>query len=193
MCDAGRIRHHLKHNLWRPECTILFAGYQAVGTLGRSIIEGKKEVKLFGETIDVEAHIEKIEGISGHADQDGLIRFITSFMDKPRQVFVVHGDDDVCDSFAGKLSKEYGISAFAPFSGMVYNLAEEKFEVITKGIPIRREDEKDASKRAGGVFARLLAAADRLRRVVMHNEGGANKDLAKFADQINSLCDKWDR
>ena len=193
MCDAGRIRHHLKHNLWRPECTILFAGYQAVGTLGRSIIEGKKEVKLFGETIDVEAHIEKIEGISGHADQDGLIRFITSFMDKPRQVFVVHGDDDVCDSFAGKLSKEYGISAFAPFSGTVYNLAEEKFEVITKGIPIRREDEKDASKRAGGVFARLLAAADRLRRVVMHNEGGANKDLAKFADQINSLCDKWDR
>lgn len=193
MCDAGRIRHHLKHNLWRPECTILFAGYQAVGTLGRSIIEGKKEVKMFGETIDVEAHIEKIEGISGHADQDGLIRFITSFMDKPRQVFVVHGDDDVCDSFAGKLSKEYGISAFAPFSGTVYNLAEEKFEVITKGIPIRREDEKDASKRAGGVFARLLAAADRLRRVVMHNEGGANKDLAKFADQINSLCDKWDR
>ena len=126
MCDAGRIRHHLKHNLWRPECTILFAGYQAVGTLGRSIIEGKKEVKLFGETIDVEAHIEKIEGISGHADQDGLIRFITSFMDKPRQVFVVHGDDDVCDSFAGKLSKEYGISAFAPFSGTVYNLAEVK-------------------------------------------------------------------
>ena len=105
MCDAGRIRHHLKHNLWRPECTILFAGYQAVGTLGRSIIEGKKEVKLFGETIDVEAHIEKIEGISGHADQDGLIRFITSFMDKPRQVFVVHGDDDVCDSFAGKLQQ----------------------------------------------------------------------------------------
>ena len=98
-------------------------------------------------------------------------------MDKPKQVFVVHGDDDVCDSFAKKLSGEYGIPAFAPFSGTVYNLAEEKFEVITRGIPIRREDEKDASKRAGGVFARLLAAADRLRRVVMHNEGGANNCL----------------
>ena len=117
MCDAGRIRHHLKHNLWRPECTILFAGYQAVGTLGRSITEGREEVKLFGESIEVKARIEKIEGISGHADETGLLEWVGSFMEKPSQVFVVHGDDTVCDAFAETVKETYGINAMAPFSG----------------------------------------------------------------------------
>ena len=193
MCDAGRIRHHLKHNLWRPECTILFAGYQAVGTLGRSITEGREEVKLFGESIEVKARIEKIEGISGHADETGLLEWVGSFMEKPSQVFVVHGDDTVCDAFAETVKETYGINAMAPFSGSSYDLKEGCFVTVTKGIPIQKPAVNEATKKAAGVFARLLAACDRLRRVVMHNEGGANKDLARFADQINSLCDKWDR
>ena len=193
MCDAGRIRHHLKNNLWRPECTILFAGYQAVGTLGRSIIEGREEVKLFGESIEVKARIEKIEGISGHADETGLLEWVGSFMEKPSQVFVVHGDDTVCDAFAETVKETYGINAMAPFSGSSYDLKEGCFVTVTKGIPIQKPAVNEATKKAAGVFARLLAACDRLRRVVMHNEGGANKDLARFADQINSLCDKWDR
>ena len=193
MCDAGRIKHHLKHNLWRPECTILFAGYQAVGTLGRSITEGREEVKLFGESIEVKARIEKIEGISGHADETGLLEWVGSFMEKPSQVFVVHGDDTVCDAFAETVKETYGINAMAPFSGSSYDLKEGCFVTVTKGIPIQKPAVNEATKKAAGVFARLLAACDRLRRVVMHNEGGANKDLARFADQINSLCDKWDR
>lgn len=193
MCEAGRIRHHLKHNLWRPECTILFAGYQAVGTLGRSITEGREEVKLFGESIEVKARIEKIEGISGHADETGLLEWVGSFMEKPSQVFVVHGDDTVCDAFAETVKETYGINAMAPFSGSSYDLKEGCFVTVTKGIPIQKPAVNEATKKAAGVFARLLAACDRLRRVVMHNEGGANKDLARFADQINSLCDKWDR
>ena len=193
MCDAGRIRHHLKHNLWRPECTILFAGYQAVGTLGRSITEGREEVKLFGESIEVKARIEKIEGISGHADETGLLEWVGSFMEKPSQVFVVHGDDTVCDAFAETVKETYGINAMAPFSGSSYDLKEGCFVTVTKVIPIQKPAVNEATKKAAGVFARLLAACDRLRRVVMHNEGGANKDLARFADQINSLCDKWDR
>ncbi|MDD6073989.1 MAG: MBL fold metallo-hydrolase [Clostridium sp.] len=192
MCDAGRIRHHLKHNLWRPECTILFAGYQAVGTLGRSIIEGREEVKLFGESIEVKAQICKIEGISGHADQNGLLEWIGNFMDHPQKVFVVHGDDEVCDHFVDAVKEKYGMDAFAPFSGTSFDLKEGCFVTVTQGIPIKKEPSA-ATKKAAGVFARLLEAGERLRRVIMHNEGGANKDLARFADQINSLCDMWDR
>ena len=99
MCEAGRIRHHLKHNLWRPECTILFVGYQAVGTLGRTLLEGASSVKLFGELIDVKAKIMKLDGVSGHADKEGLVKWISSFEPKPEKVYVVHGEDKVCEIF----------------------------------------------------------------------------------------------
>lgn len=190
MCDAGRIRHHLKHNLWRPECTIVFTGYQSVGTLGRSLIEGSKAVRLFGEEILVEAHIEKMDGMSSHADMEGLIGWLSAFEEKPRQVFLVHGDDRVCDSFARLLTQDYGQSVDAPYSGSVYDLAAGKWLEQTEGVVITKAE---PSKRAVGVYARLLAAGERLLTVIRHNEGGANKDLARFADQINSLCDKWDR
>ena len=121
------------------------------------------------------------------------MEWIGSFMEKPSQVFVVHGDDTVCDAFAETVKETYGINAMAPFSGSSYDLKEGCFVTVTKGIPIQKPAVNEATKKAAGVFARLLAACDRLRRVVMHNEGGANKDLARFADQINSLCDKWDR
>ena len=86
MCDAGRVRHHLKHNLWRPECTVLFVGYQSVGTLGRILQDGADEVKLFGETIGVRAEIHKLNGISGHADNRGLMKWIGAFTNKPRRM-----------------------------------------------------------------------------------------------------------
>lgn len=96
MCEAGRIRHHLKHNLWREDSTIVFVGYQAVGTLGRSLLEGATNVKLFGEPVEVRAEIVKISGISGHADKKGLIHWVTGFDEKqPKRVFVVHGEDQV--------------------------------------------------------------------------------------------------
>lgn len=191
MCDAGRIRHHLKHNLWRPECTVVFAGYQAVGTLGRSLVDGADTVRIFGESIDVEARIEKLEGISGHADMNGLIRWLGAYEKKPTQVFLVHGDDEVCNSFEKLLTDEYGYCVHAPFSGSSYDLTAGKWITETKGILINKPSE--ASRKAAGVYARLLAAGERLLRVIRHNEGGANKDLARFADQINSLSDKWDR
>ena len=95
MCEAGRIRHHLKHNLWRQDSTILFVGYQAVGTLGRAIAEGASSVKLFGEEIEIRAKICRLAGISGHADKDGLLAWIQGFEKKPKRVFVVHGEDTV--------------------------------------------------------------------------------------------------
>lgn len=191
MCDAGRIRHHMKHNLWRPECTIVFVGYQVEGTLGRSLLDGVKSVKLFGESIDVEAQVENLHDISGHADQKGLLEWIMAFEKKPGQVFVVHGNDSVCDRFAELVTNQAGVPAMAPYSGSVYDLKEGCWLKETVGIPI--SPKVMATKRANGVFARLLAAGERLMSVIMHNEGGTNKDLARFADQIHSLCDKWDR
>lgn len=190
MCEAGRIRHHLKHNLWRPESTILFAGYQAEGSLGRMLLDGVPEVRLFGETIQVHARIEKMQGISGHADQAGLIRWITSFKKKPKQVFVVHGDDETSEFFANLLQTEYGFAAKAPYSGASYDLITGNF--LHDGVKEYTKKESAGQKKASSVFTRLLAAGHRLLAVIKKNEGGANKDLAKFADQINALSDKWD-
>ena len=190
MCEAGRIRHHLKHNLWRPECTILFVGYQAVGTLGRALVDGTEQVKLFGEVIDVQATIEQLKGVSGHADKAGLTNWMLGFENEPQRVFVVHGDDEVCDTFADYLHDEHGFNTYAPFSGTVYDVLADRFDVEEAGVRITAAKKK---KTVSTVFERLLAAGQRLLTVIGHNEGGANKDLAKFADQINSLCDKWDR
>lgn len=188
MCEAGRIRHHLKHNLWRPECTILFVGYQAMGTLGRSIVEGAEEVKLFGETIQVRARIRQLAGLSGHADKNGLLEWISGFEEKPRKVFVVHGEDSICASFVECLKMEYGHNAYAPYSGTVFNLMSGKLEYEAVPVPVKK---KGRSAVAAGVYARLLAAAQRLLALVQKKDGMPNKDAAKFADQINSLCDKY--
>ena len=190
MCEAGRIRHHLKHNLWRPESTVLFVGYQAVNSLGRKIYDGAPTVKLFNETIDVKAEVLHLDGISGHADNDGLVRWIEAIQNKPQKVFVVHGDDDAVNDFTQQLTAK-GFDATAPYSGAVYDLAEDKYEVIANPVAIIKKSAETV--RADSVFSRLVAAGKRLNSVIQRNKGGANKDLAKFADQIEALCDKWDR
>ncbi len=188
MCEAGRIRHHLKHNLWRPECTILFVGYQSVGTLGRAILEGAKEVKLFGEAIEVRAQIKSMRGLSGHADKDGLIEWISAFEEKPKKVFVVHGDDDACVAFTECLKIEHGQRAYAPYSGTVFNLLSNQFEFEASPIPIQKKTQP-----ATGAYARLLAAGQRLLSIIKKSDGYANKDLAKMADQVIALCDKLEK
>lgn len=188
MCEAGRIRHHLKHNLWRPECTILFVGYQAVGTLGRVLVEGTKEVKLFGEAVEVRAQIKQLAGLSGHADKEGLIAWLEAFETKPQRVFVVHGEDSVCNVFAECLKSEHGQKAYAPYSGTRFDLLTNSIEYEAAPVVVKKR-----LFAVSDVFSRLLAAGQRLVAVIHKNEGGANKDLARFADQINALCDKWER
>lgn len=191
MCEAGRIRHHLKHNLWREESTILFVGYQAEGTIGAKLLDGAPTVKLFGEEINVRAHIEQMDGISGHADHDMLIDWLKNITPKPKAVFVNHGNDTVCDSFAQDVEKELNCKATAPYNGAEYDL--HTGECLYAGNHEKIKRNKPAVQRANAVFQRLLQAGKRLLIVIEHNRGGANKDLAKFADQINALSDKWDR
>ena len=194
MCEAGRIRHHLKHNLWRPENTILFVGYQAEGTLGRKLINGADEVKLFGEIIHVNARIEQMDGISGHADRNMLLSWLGNIKKPPMRIFVNHGADEVTDIFAQTVKAVLGFEASAPYSGTSYDLAS--LEYLAEGNKTKHAAAEVSIKKPGRVspvFERLMGAGRRLLTVIEHNRGGANKDLAKFADQINSLCDKWDR
>ena len=168
-------------------------GYQAVGTLGRTLIDGATTVKLFGETIEVQADICQLTGLSGHADKDGLLRWVNSFEPKPKRVFIVHGNDEVEDIFAQTL-KEQGFTASAPYNGEQWGIGAEGAVCIKEGNRVHIEHRLgESASRAATVFQRLVSAGKRLLRVIEHNEGGANKDLAKFADQINALCDKWDR
>lgn len=191
MCEAGRIRHHLKHNLWRPECTVLFVGYQSEGSLGRILLDGAKTVKLFGEEIRVNAHIEMLEGISGHADRDILLGWLDKMPQKPDHVFVNHGADSVCDIFADTIRKTLGISASAPYSGSEYDLLTGT--QISAGNRVRIVKKDAAARRLSAAFERLMMAGRRLMMVIERNRGGTNKDLAKFTSQINDLCDKWER
>ncbi len=191
MCEAGRIRHHLKHNLWREDSTVLFVGYQVPGTLGCSLLNGAKEVRLFGETVEVRAKIVNLAGISGHADRDRLLEWAKAFTDRPRRIFVVHGNDGVCDGFAALLEKETGIAAVAPYSGDVYDLAADA--LIAAGSRERKERKAGDARVSSGVFDRLLAAGERLMAAIRRSKGRPNKELGRLADQINSLCDKWEQ
>jgi len=125
MCEVGRIKHHLKHNLWNPNSTILFVGYQAPGTLGRKIVDGAEKVKIFGEEISVNARIEYIEGYSGHADQEWLLNFIYSFLKKPKTIFLVHGEPEGQIVLKQKIQGTAKIPVIIPEYGEQYELNEE--------------------------------------------------------------------
>ncbi|MBQ5441336.1 MAG: MBL fold metallo-hydrolase [Firmicutes bacterium] len=122
MCEAGRIRHHLKHNLWDPKNSIVFVGYQAEGTLGRALIDGVKEIKLFGETIIVSAEIHNLEGFSGHADQNGLLDWLSGFQKIPKQIFLVHGEEQSKIDFAKAVQEKLGLSTTPIFTNSEFEL-----------------------------------------------------------------------
>lgn len=191
MCDAGRIRHHLKHNLWRRECSVVFAGYQAAGTLGRVLLDGAKTVKLFGEEIHIQAHIETMAAMSSHADQSGLLNWISAFSE-PSRVFLVHGNDESMETLSGLIQEQTGFATELPCSGSIFNLATNQWTLVTSLVPTVKT-EKPARMQKKSAYDQLLAAYNKLLAAVKANQNGANKDLAKFTDQILSLYQKWIR
>lgn len=191
MCEAGRIRHHLKHNLWRADSTILFVGYQSAGTLGRMLLDGADKVKLFGETIQVNANIAQMDGISGHADMNILLDWLKGFKQMPKTVFVNHGEDTVCEEFSATITKELGIYATAPFNGAEYDLVSGV--CLHKGNTTKKQRFTPSTIKESTAFKRLQAVGRRMLSIIDKYREGANKDIAKFADQLNALCDKWDK
>ena len=190
MCEAGRIRHHLKHNLWRPDSTILFVGYQSVGTLGRRLLDGADTVKLFGEEIQVRAKIEQMEGISGHGDQKIMLEWLEAMTQKPVKVFVNHGDNEVTDAFAQVIRSRLHLDAEAPYNGSIFDL--DAMAWLSPGFRTRLEKKKTYPAKVNPIFERLYQAGRRLLKIIEANRSLANKELAKFADQVTALCEKWE-
>ena len=141
MCDVGRIKHHLKHNLWNPTSTILFVGYQAPGTLGRQIVDGAKSVRIFGEEIAVNARVEYIEGYSGHADQEWLLNFVYSFHNQPKHIFLVHGEPDSQDVLKGKIEESTGTPVTIPNFGESFSLDGDMPEMLERPQNLREFDD----------------------------------------------------
>ena len=190
MCEAGRIKHHLKHNLWKPENTILFVGYQAEGTLGRRLLEGAQTVTIFGEPIQVAARICKLPGLSGHADQSGLRTWASKLKD-PKKFFVIHGETSAADDFTRLLQQELGRDAYAPYSGTEFDLIRGEFLYEAPPVPIPGKSTGKANGSA--CYRRLETAMERLESLVRSRKGYSNKELAKMADQLSELCAKWER
>ncbi len=190
MCEGGRIRHHLKHNLWNEKNTVLFAGYQAAGTLGRIIYDGAKSVKIFGEEIESRAEIRILKGISGHADRNGLLRWLCSCGSMPKTVFVNHGDDDSCEGFAEILQNEYGIQSFAPFSGAEYDLLKGEWIRLTDPVPKKQQRSVPAeipSKKKDSPYKELLNSIQSLKKYAEGLEQASNGEIRKLTEAIRNL------
>ena len=187
MCDAGRIRHHLKHNLWRANSAVVFVGFQSPGTLGRRLLDGVEKVKLFGEEIAVKAKIVNFQGLSSHADHDHLVEWIKAFDPKPTHVFVVHGDEDVAPVFAEELNS-LGFHAHAAKFTECYDLAVN--EMVSEGYISERKRTAQKS-RADNLYAKLVAAAESLLEFAKRCKGRPNKDISALTGQIISLIERF--
>ena len=187
MCDAGRIRHHLKHNLWRANSAVVFVGFQSPGTLGRRLLDGVEKVKLFGEEIAVKAKIVNFQGLSSHADHDHLVEWIKAFDPKPAHVFVVHGDEDVAPVFAEELNS-LGFHAHAAKFTECYDLAAN--EMVSEGYISERKRTAQKS-RADNLYAKLVAAAESLLEFAKRCKGRPNKDISALIGQIISLIERF--
>ena len=189
MCDAGRIRHHLKYNLWRHDSTVVFVGFQGEGTLGRTLLEGAKSVKLFGEEIAVNAEIVNFKGLSSHADRNHLLAWAQAF-DGPKHIFVTHGDREVAPYFAESLQK-LGLEAHAPQYTECWDLLSGR--MVAQGYLPERKTSAYAGGKVSTAYQRLVAMGKLLQEVIARSKGRANRDLGNFADQIKALIDKWEK
>ncbi|MBR3325408.1 MAG: MBL fold metallo-hydrolase [Clostridia bacterium] len=189
MCDVGRIKHHLKHNIWNPKSTILFVGYQAYGTLGRRIVDGEKKVKILGEEFSVDARIEYIEGFSGHADQQGLINFVGSFNEKmPKHIFLIHGETEAKHTLKQKLTDELQqVDISIPKYGEEYSL-NENCEVTQRFInPTKKDIDKIELIEK---MRKLESEIEDMKHILQEDiivSTSSDEDMAKLNNKVNDL------
>jgi metallo-beta-lactamase family protein len=170
MCEAGRIKHHLRHNLWRPECTVLFVGYQAPGTKGRKIKDGAKYVRIHGEEVAVRATVKSIDSFSAHADKEELLEWLGHLQKPPTRVFLVHGEPSSMNVLAQDIARRYGYSVHVP-------VLEEEVQ-LTPALPLGEEELRRAYD----------AVASRLQDVLASGLGrGHYQEIMEQLDHLNAL------
>ena len=189
MCDAGRVRHHLKHNLWRPESTVLFVGYQANGTLGRQLQDGKKEVKVLGEEIIVRAEIATLQGVSGHADKNGLLRWMDGFTSVPPQIFVNHGDHDQAVAFVETLRQRYGVKVDCPWSGSKFDLLTGEWLHIAEPVLFvkKKAGQSQGAKTQQSAYSELMKAINALEAAAQTAHSLSNAELKRLTKDVQKL------
>ena len=197
MCEGGRIRHHLKHHLWDERNTILFVGYQAVGTLGRLIYDGATSVKIFGEQIDVNAEIALLDGVSGHADREGLLRWLSGYNKRPSYVFVNHGDDDSCTAFSKAVAEQFHIPSMAPYSGSEFDLLSGEWirltdPVVRKKKTVNAENVPTARKYSNTDYLELKNALLDLTSYIDRLSNHSNNELRNLTKKIRALISDQD-
>ena len=187
MCEVGRIKHHLKHHLWEKNSTILFVGYQAPGTLGRKLVDGAKEVKIFGEEIAVNARIEYIEGYSGHADQEWLLNFVYSFTNPPKHIFLVHGEPEGQVVLKEKLEENTNIPITIPDFGESYEL-DENIEMVGKVKDTARERylRLEVLERMNTLKEELEDMSNIVKEEYLE-KNAADSDIVKIKDRLKEL------
>ena len=191
MCDAGRIRHHLKYNLWRSDSSVVFVGFQAPGTLGRNLLDGIQSVKLFGEDIAVRAKIVNFPGLSSHADHDHLVDWIKHFDPaKTTHVFVVHGDREVAPVYAETV-KSLGFAAHAPQYTEEYDLIADR-QLAPGYLPERKTRAYEGAPKATAAYQKLVQLGDMLIGLIRRSKGRDNKTLAAFAEAISKIVSKYE-
>ncbi len=188
MCEAGRIRHHLKHNLWKKENTILFVGYQAEGSLGRKLINGEKQIKLFGEDITVNAEIASLHGTSGHADKNGLIDWVKGFKTVPSTIFVNHGEPEACEELRDTLKDLFSVKVFAPYSGAEYDLLSG--EVLHDAQPVKVVMRSKGGDESVSLFHNLWKVYEQLGKKIESCKGKTNKEIRKIIRTIKDVTEK---
>lgn len=189
MCEAGRIRHHLKHNLWDSRNSIVFVGYQAEGTLGRALIEGAKEVKLFGETIMVAAEIHNLEGFSGHADQNGLLDWLGGFQKIPKQIFLVHGEEQSKIDFAKVVQERLGLSTTPIFANSEFEL--ETGELIAQDQVIKEVIDEEGLTNLRSKITDIQKGVD---NILAQTDSALSKEMtADKLTQINNILQELEK
>lgn len=186
MCEVGRIKHHLKHNLWNPKSTILFVGYQAPGTLGCNIVNGAKTVKIFGEEIAVNARIEYIEGYSGHADQELLMNFIYSFIKKPKHIFLVHGEPESQDILRDKIESDTGLGVTIPEFGETYELKDDILLTNKIHRKVNKNLKVEVSERIEKIKEELKDMENYVKQDIQ-DENLRNEDIFRINEKIKDL------